>query len=144
MEREDLKNEIEMDYINALATYKAKEAGAFGRIQMETEEIGIFGAAMSDVQKTIARFLLKEISKEEAKEELKQTAFTAVKTLITTVAHKAIDSVATFLKIKLPALSSVIEAGKEFVKREIVEKVVDKVVETGKKAVNWIKEKLKI
>ncbi len=143
IEKGDQQKEQALDYINALATYKAREAGVFGREEIKAEIVGVYGAAMTDVAKTSLRFLSGESTKEEAKEEIKQTAETAARTMIQKFAEVAVDGVAAFIKSRLPILSVVINVAKEFVKKTVIGKVVDKVVEGGKKLLNAAKEKFK-
>lgn len=143
MEHKEFEDELPDDLINSLAAYKTKEAGAFGRAKLETEDIGILGAAMTDVQKTSSRFLSNEISKEEAKEEFKEIIFTTVRTFLNNLADKAMDPIAELFKNKMPAINQVVDSAKEFIKKALVEVVIDKAKEIGNRAFNFIKEKLK-
>ncbi|MGD0283251.1 MAG: hypothetical protein ABSB95_12920 [Dissulfurispiraceae bacterium] len=137
-------NSLLIDLINSLASFKAKEAGFFGKAKLDTEDIGVFGAAISDVQETSARYLAKEINREEAKEELQDTISAAVKTFLHGIADKALTPVAEFFKEKWPAFSVAIEGAKEFVKQNAVDFVVDTVKEGVGKVINVIREKLRL
>lgn len=139
----NFEDELSVDLINSLAAYKAKEAGVFGRVKLETEDIGILGAAMTDAQKTSARFLSNEISREETKEELKETIFTTVRTFLNNLADKVLDPVADLFKNKWPVIGQVIDSAKEYIKKTFVDVVVDKAKEIGTRIFNSIKEKLK-
>ncbi len=144
MAHEEFEDELSVDLINSLAAYKAKEAGAFGRAKLETEDIGILGAAMTDVQKTSSRFLSNEISREEAKEEFKETIFTTVRTFLNKYADKVLDPIAEIVKNQWPAITKIIDSAKEFIKKALVEVAADKLEEIGNKVSNFIKEKLRI
>lgn len=136
-----------IDLINALALYKAKEAGAFGRTKIETQEIGTMGGLMTDVQTTLVGLDSGQITKSQAKEAIKESIETTIKIFIKRAAFKAVDAIAEFAKQKIPLLTPVIDAAKEFIKRSVIDKAVDKVVEVGKAVVNkvgnFLKEKLR-
>lgn len=130
------------DLINSAATFKAREAGYFGKAKLQEEEIGVFGAAMSDIQETTAKLADKKITAEEAKEEIKWTLWTVVKTYLHGLVDILVEPIAIQIKLVVPIFSKVIDGVKEFVKVKIVDYAVDKVREYGTKLFNWGKQKL--
>lgn len=135
------KDQFVKDLINALAVYKAKEAGVFGQVKLEAEEIGVIGAATTDIQDTSIKYINAEISKENAIAETKSALATTVSIFIKTMVDKAIDPIAEVIKTKIPALAKVIDVTKEWIKTYIT---VEKIKETGRRVSNWVREKLKI
>lgn len=134
------KEQRTIDLINAFALYKAKEAGAFGRAKLETQEVGTIGGLVTDVQLTLSKLNEGQITKNQAKEAIKQSIETTIKISIKKAAFKAVDAVAEYANQKIPVLRPVIDATKEFVKNTIIDKVVDKAVEVGKAAVDKVRD----
>ncbi|MEJ5301334.1 MAG: hypothetical protein WHS38_10135 [Thermodesulforhabdaceae bacterium] len=134
------REERSLDLINSLAVYKAKEAGFFGRENIDAEDAGIIGATVTEFQKTTTQLVSGEISREQAKSELEEVISTSVKCFINRVAGAVLDVAATVIKNRIPILGKVIDGVKEFVKTKVVGYVADKVATAAKKVFGFFKK----
>lgn len=125
----------ELDMAHAVATWRAGRAGAFGDREMTTEDAGTVGAAFRDMQEVSVKYVTGQIDAEQAKEEVSTIAKSAFRTWVEKVVHTGVEAVAAFVSAKVPILAVPVQAARSWVK----EKVVDVVMETGKKVWNWAK-----
>ncbi len=132
------KKEFVKDLINALAIYKAKEAGAFGRVNLQTEEAGVLGGMMTDVQNASLQYTSREISKEDAIQEVKLALSVAAETILRIIANVVVEPIAIFIKTRIPVLSKVVDTAKEYVKNLFVEKIK----KAGARIFKFVKEKI--
>lgn len=127
----------ELDLANAFGVHQAGNAGAFGA-DIDTSTAGTLGAAMTDAERIAVEYLEGKKDRVEAQEELKNVALDTFRVYVNKAADIALTVVAEYLKFRMPVLSRVIEAGKEFVKREVLGIVEEAAVKTY----SWVKEKL--
>ena len=126
------------DIVNALAVYKAKRAGAFGKVELTDLATGVLGSAISDVQKTTAQLLNGEISRSVAGAEIDRTICATIRSFVGSATSMGIDAVSTYISVQFPVIAPVVFAAKEYVKQ----KIVLRAQEIAEKGYAWIKEKV--
>lgn len=136
------KDNTIMDIINALAIYKASEAGALEET-VEPSIAGIKGALITDTVSILNQFSKGEITAQEGINKIENSVKVAITSTVLSLMNKAVDVTAEFTKEKVPAIAPVVEIGKNIVKAIIHSSVAQKVAEKVTEGVNWVKNKIK-
>lgn len=136
------KEKTPIDTINALAFYKASEAGAFEE-PIEPTEAGIKGAFVTDTINTLNQVATGQITTQEGIQNIETTVKTAITATVIMAMNRLVDVTASFIKMRVPTIAPIVEVGKTIVKTIIQSKVAQKVAEKVSAGVNWVKDKLR-
>jgi len=130
-----------IDLINAVAYYRAKEAGLIEDIGAPASTYGILGAMVSDIQESVISYTKGEITKETLESDIDKAIVTGFTAIVVKVYETIIEKpLINKIKSKLPPiLSNAVDAATLFVK----EKIITKGAELIEKGWNWLKEQAK-
>jgi hypothetical protein len=131
-----------IDMINAGAYYSANQAGVYGKPNMDIAQMGIAGAASTDMMESELALQNGKINRQQYEEQIANTYRATAEAVIANYINMGIDVVKTFVEAKLPILIPIVEPVVAVIKTYI-NPVVSKVVDGGRKTFNWIKDKLK-
>lgn len=131
-------NITEGDIVNSLALKKAKESGVLDNDELSDKEIGILGAANSDVEATLSDYNDNKISEDVAKEEIRQYVDSSFIAIAATGYDIVANTVVNFIYSFSPTIAQVVNAASLFVRDNIILKAAGIV----QGAINWIKEKI--
>ncbi|MGC8720349.1 MAG: hypothetical protein ACP5TY_10135 [Thermodesulforhabdaceae bacterium] len=144
MEGNEQKKKYEIsiiDLVNALALYKANQAGIYGTDNMSARSIGNMAGIMTDIMIAREAYKSQEITADEYKDHVKEAVVTGAVVFVETaikVGLNVIDTVSNFI----PALKPVATVARKFVDR-VIDRVVEKVRETAEKVYDWGKKLFK-
>jgi|GEM_PF-1924568 len=133
-EFEYINEDIELkgeDLINAVAYYKAKEAGLIEDTGIPDSSYGVLGAMATDVMTATRDYFEGKINEEELESSIDRSLFTAVSTIATTAITAVTKPIGEFIKSKIPpVLHHVVDGAITFVREKLVKEAV-RLVEKG-------------
>lgn len=141
MERERIESEYieddeEIEYsggdlVNAIAYYKAKEAGLIEDIGMPDSSYGVLGAMASDVLNATVDYFDGKINEEEMESSIDKAVISGFTAIVVSTYDTVSKAVGSIVKSKLPSvLHPVVNGAIKFVREKVVKGAV-KLVEKG-------------